>query len=477
MHDQTRLLHDDLAAADRGEFLSLTTPVHHASTVVFPTMAAFMARRERLYDGYVYGLYGTPTTDALERKIAALEGGYRAIALPSGLAAIAVVNAALLSAGDHVLVSDSVYGPSREFCDGVLARMGVGVTYYDPRLGADIAPLIGPRTRLIWAESPGSLTFEVQDIPAIAAAAHARGALVALDNTWATPLHFKPFDRGADISVQAASKYIVGHSDVVMGIVTARTPDLYRRLKDAARLFGLGAAPDDCYLALRGLATMAARLERHARSALEVARWLARRPEVARVLHPALPEDPGHALWKRDFTGANGLFAIVLRPYPLAAVAAMVDGLRLFKIGASWGGVHSLIAPFDPRGQRTARPWTEPGMLLRLHIGLESVEDLIADLEQGFARLAAASPLPASRAKTDTITSNRRPSMSMTFHVENIHCTSCARKISEAIAAAQPGAQIDVDVKSGVVTVAAASDRAKIVDAIRGAGYALRDAA
>jgi cystathionine beta-lyase len=475
MHDETRLIHEP-AETGRGEFLSLTTPVHRASTVVFPTMAAFMARRERLYDGYVYGLYGTPTTDAFERRIAALEGGYRAIALPSGLAAIAVVNAALLSAGDHVLVSDSVYGPSREFCDTILERIGVNVTYYDPLIGPGIASLIGPRTRLIWTESPGSLTFEVQDIPAIAAEAHARGALVALDNTWATPLHFKPFAHGADISVQAASKYIVGHSDVVMGVVTARSSDLYRRLKDTARLFGIGAAPDDCYLALRGLETMATRLARHARSALEIARWLTQRPEVARVLHPALPDDPGHALWKRDFTGSNGLFSVVLQPYPPAAIAAMIDGLRLFKIGASWGGVHSLVAPSDPRPQRTARPWNDPGPLLRFHIGLEEVQDLVADLEHAFARLNAA----ASTQDDGTgphLDSRRRPSMPMTFHVENIHCTSCARKISEAIAAAQPGAQINVDVKSGIVTVSAASDHAKIADAIRGAGYALRDAA
>lgn len=389
MNDDTRLTQWDSDGAEG--FSGLTPPVHHASTIVFPTMEAFVGRRSQLYDGYWYGLYGTPTTLQLERKIAELEGGYRSIALPSGLAAIAVVNMAFLSAGDHVLVADSVYGPSREFCDTVLGRYGVETTYYDPMVGGGIAALFRPTTRLIWVESPGSLTFEVQDVPAIASAAHAANILVAADNTWATPLHFKPFRHGVDISVQAASKYIAGHSDVVMGFMTVANREHFVRLKDATRAFGIGAAPGDCYLVIRGLMTMGARLRQHQDAALRVAGWLAGRPEVRRILHPALPGHPGHATWTRDFTGSNGLFSVVLADFPREAVRAMVDGMRHFRIGASWGGPQSLIAPADPRSSRTATKWTDPGPVLRLHVGLEDIGDLIADLEQGLARLHSAS--------------------------------------------------------------------------------------
>jgi cystathionine beta-lyase len=396
MHDETRLTTWD--SDDGNGFRSLTPPVHHASTVLFPGMESFVGRRSQLYDGYWYGLYGTPTTLALERKIAELEGGTRSIALPSGLAAIAIVNMAFLAAGDHVLVADSVYGPTREFCDVVLARHGIETTYYDPLVGGGIAALFRPRTRLIWVESPGSLTFEVQDVPAIAAAAHEAGILVAADNTWATPLNFKPFRHGVDISVQAASKYIAGHSDVVMGFVTVANRDHFVRLKDATRAFGIGAAAGDCYLVIRGLMTLAVRLRQHEQAALRIAHWLADRPEVVRVLHPAFPAHPGHAAWARDFTGANGLFSIVLADCPHGAVRAMVDGMRHFRIGASWGGPQSLIAPSNPRASRTATTWTDTRPLLRLHVGLEDPDDLIADLDAGFARLSAAAVSPTHAA-------------------------------------------------------------------------------
>jgi cystathionine beta-lyase len=287
-----------------------------------------------------------------------------------------------------LLIADTVYGPTRVFCAEVLARFGVEVTFYDPLVGADIARLIRPNTRVVYLESPGSQTFEVQDVPAVAIAARARGALVMLDNTWATPLHFRAFEHGADLEVQALTKFVAGHSDLLLGAVTTRTEELYRVARDGASTFGDCPAPDVCYEALRGLRTLAVRLRHHEASALRVAEWLARRPEVARVLHPALPDDPGHAIWKRDFRGASSLFGVLLRTGSERAVAAMVDGFRLFKIGASFGGFESLVVPVRP--DRTARPWRESGFLLRLHVGLEAVEDLIADLETGFARLGAA---------------------------------------------------------------------------------------
>jgi cystathionine beta-lyase len=284
-------------------------------------------------------------------------------------------------------VADTVYGPTRVFCAQVLARFGVEVTFYDPLIGSGIAGLMRPATRVVYLESPGSQTFEVQDVPAIAAAAHARDSLVILDNTWATPLRFRAFEHGADVEIQALTKFVAGHSDLLLGAVTTRTEELYRVVRDGATTFGDCPAPDLCYQALRGFRTLAVRLGHHEASALRVAEWLARRPEVARVLHPARPEHPGHQVWKRDFQGASSLFGVLLRTGSEAAVAAMVDGLRLFKIGASFGGFESLIVPVRP--ERTARPWRETGFLLRLHVGLESVDDLIADLEAGFGRLGA----------------------------------------------------------------------------------------
>ena len=362
-------------------------PVYHASTILFPSVAALESAKPR--QGTYYGRYGTPTTAALEEAVAELEGGDRAIVVGSGKTAINAMLMALLRAGDHLLVVDTVYGPTRAFCTGTLARFGIETTFYDPLLGAGIAELIRPETRLVFTESPGSLTFEMQDIPAIAAVAHAQGCLVAMDNTWASPLFCKPFRLGVDISVQAATKYIGGHSDLMMGVVTC-TEAVYDRVWRGMLEIATASAPDDCYLALRGLRTLAARLERHQRSALTVAEWLAARPEVARVLYPALPSDPGHALWKRDFLGASGLFGLVLEPYTKQAVTAMLDGMELFGMGYSWGGYESLLIPTRPDTHRTATPWRAQGPALRIHVGLEEPADLLADLEAGFARLRAA---------------------------------------------------------------------------------------
>lgn len=388
MKDDTRLVH---AGKDPEHHYGIVNmPVYRASTVLSPTLSAFKARADgdRKYRGVRYGAYGTPTTFALADAVAGLEGGAGAVATASGLSAVTMALAAFVRQGDHILMVDSVYSPTREFCDALLARFGVETTYYDPLIGGGIEGLIRPETRIVFCESPGSLTFEVQDIPAIAAAAHRHGAVVLLDNTWATPLFFKPFDHGVDVSIQAGTKYISGHSDLVIGIITARTEELFRRIKDTTFLFGDIPGPDDCYLALRGLRSMGARLRRHQESAMATAGWLAARPEVRRVLFPALPGDPGHDLWRRDFTGASSLFGLVLETGDEAAVARMVDGYRYFKIGASWGGYESLVLPANPRGVRTAAPWTAPGYVLRYHVGLEDPEDLIADLADGFERLA-----------------------------------------------------------------------------------------
>lgn len=384
--DETKLVHSDYTPPEG--FACLSTPVHHASTVLFPTVKAHRERRERLYDGYTYGLAGTPTTMTLAARIADLEGGHRALLVPSGLSAIALTYLALLTRGDHVLVPDNVYGPSRELCRRLLTGLGIDATFYDPLAGGAIASLLREETKLVWVESPGSITMEVQDVPAIAAAAHARGALVAIDDTWSAGLYFKPFEHGCDISVQAVTKYIGGHADLMMGAVTAKDEALYRRLKDVAGVLGLGAAPDDCFLALRGLSSMAARLRQHQASALRIATWLRDRAEVERVRHPAFPDCPGHEFWMRDFTGASGLFSIILREgFSAADVERMVDGFAYFKIGASWGGPVSLALVMEPNHLRTATVWNEPGQLLRLNIGLEDPEDLIADLNAGVDRL------------------------------------------------------------------------------------------
>src|SRR5215470_17674175 len=361
-------------------------PVYHASTVLYRTAQDFPDHRSR----YQYGRRGTPTSEALENALRHIEGPQCAgvALLPSGLAAISVALLSALQTGDDVLVTDSVYAPTRRLCDTVLPRYGITTRYYDPLIGAGIAALIKPNTRAVFLESPGSLSFDVQDVPAIAAAAHARDAVVLMDNTWASPLYFRALDKGVDLVVQAGTKYIGGHSDVMLGTISANKAS-WTRLKDTVGTMGLCVGPDDIYLGLRGLRTMGVRLARHGEAGLQIARWLEQRPEVAGVLHPGLASHAGHALWRRDFTGACGLFSIVLRPVPPAAVNAFLDELTLFGIGASWGGYESLAIPFDCSAIRTATKWAPGGPTVRFHIGLEDASDLIADLERGFAALAA----------------------------------------------------------------------------------------
>ena len=365
---------------------AVNTPVYRATTILFDTVAELEAAERGEYPGITYGLHGLPTVTDLQAAMAQLEGGYAALAVPSGLAAITLALLGTTRAGDHVLVTDAVYGPTRRFCDNQLKRFGVEVSYYDPLAGTAVERQFRSNTRVVFTESPGSLTFEVQDVPAIAEVAHARGALVMLDNAWATPLGFSAFAHGVDIALHAGTKYLGGHSDVLIGLVVcseAAYPGLHRLWTD----MGVSASSDDCFLALRGLRTLAVRLERHMQSALTIARWLREQPEVAEVIFPALPGSRGHELWKRDFTGACGLFGVVLKPVAKARVDAMLDALQLFKMGWSWGGFESLIIPANiERAKRTIR-WDTGGPYLRLHVGLESVDDLIADLADGFDRL------------------------------------------------------------------------------------------
>jgi cystathionine beta-lyase len=365
----------------------VNTPVYHASTLLYRTAEDFRARRGR----YFYGRRGTPTSEALAMAIQELDGPACAgvALLPSGLAAITTALLSTVKTGDHVLVTDNCYGPTRKFCDTILNRMGVSTTYFDPAAGAGVAALMRSNTRAVFTEAPGSLSFEMQDIPAIAEAAHKHGALVLMDNTWASPLYFRALEKGVDLSIQSATKYIGGHSDLMMGTVSANEKTL-AQLKDTAFTLGLCVGPDDMNMALRGLRTLGVRLARHHQSGLAVAQWLEQRPEVLRVLHPALPSDPGHAIWKRDFTGASGLFSIVLKPASDQAVNAFLNALTLYGMGASWGGFESLAIPFSLADVRTATTWAPGGPCVRIHIGLEDVGDLIADLERGFAALAAA---------------------------------------------------------------------------------------
>jgi cystathionine beta-lyase len=384
-HADTRIVTGGRDPASYHGFVN--PPVYHASTVLYPSAEDFVAHRAR----YTYGRRGTPTTEALQDAVREIEGPRCAgvSLLPSGLAAISAALLSLVHAGDHILVSDSAYLPTRNFCNKILTRLGVTTTYYDPLIGAGIAELIQNNTRVVFTEAPGSLSFEMQDIPAIARVAHDKGALVLMDNTWATPLYFRALDFGVDLSIHAGTKYFGGHSDLMLGTVAANEA-AWPELENTVWLNGWCVGPDDIYLGQRGLRTLAVRLERHYDSGLKVARWLEQRPEVLRMLHPALPSHPGHAIWKRDFTGASGLFSIVLKPVPQKAVYAFLDELELFGIGASWGGYESLAIPFDCASFRTATRWQPGGPTVRFHIGLESVEDLIADLERGFAALGEA---------------------------------------------------------------------------------------
>jgi cystathionine beta-lyase len=390
--DHAKSMRPGTAVAHRGRepsrFLgAVNTPVFRASTIVFPTVAELEASARGASKSLGYGLHGLPTVRDLQTAIAELEGGHAALAVPSGLTATTLPLQALLSAGDHILVPDAVYGPTRRFCDNHLTRCGVAVSYYDPLAGAAIEGDFRPNTKIVFTESPGSLTFEVQDIPAIAAVAHARGARVVLDNTWATPLGFRAFDHGVDVSVHAATKYIGGHSDVLLGVIVANAatfPKLHRYWTDT----GVTASSDDCFLGLRGLRTLAVRMARHQASSLEIARWLQTRPEVREVIHPALPGARGHELWKRDFIGGSGLFAVVLHPVSHERISAMLDGMRFFQMGWSWGGFESLIIPTWPERSRTVTRWDAGGPCLRLAVGLEDPADLMGDLEAGLLRLA-----------------------------------------------------------------------------------------
>jgi cysteine-S-conjugate beta-lyase len=359
-------------------------PVYRASTILFPTMDDFEGSENGTYP-LIYGRSGTPSTRSLEAALAQIDGDDHAILTSSGLAAIVTALTGVLSAGDHMLAPDCIYGSMRKFCDYELKRFGVEITYYDPLIGGGVAALMKPNTKLVYCESPGSLTFEVQDLPAIARAAHKGGALVAADNTWATPLFLRARDFGVDITIHSCTKYIGGHSDLVMGLITT-SKELYPQLQRVYRNLGCCPGSEEVYLAQRGLRTMATRLKQHEEVGMMLAHWFKKRPEVVKILHPAFPECPGHAVWKRDFTGATGLFSVLLKPYPHKALAAMLDHMELFGMGFSWGGYESLMIPFKPH--RTVSPgWTHKGACLRVHAGLENPDDLIADLEAGFDRL------------------------------------------------------------------------------------------
>ena len=381
----TEVLH---LGRDPQRFLgAINTPIFRATTILFPKVEDLEQAARGEYPHLHYGLHGLPTVVDLQNAIAALEGGHAALAVPSGLTATTFPLLALAKAGDHVLVTDVVYGPTRRFCENHLRRLGIDVSYYDPHAGAAIEREFRPNTRLVFTESPGSLTFEVQDIPAIAAVAHARGARVILDNTWATPLGFRAFDHGVDVSVHAATKYIGGHSDVLLGVIVASAethPALHRLWTD----MGVAASTDDCFLGLRGLRTLAVRMARHQENAMTVAAWLRTRPEVAEVLYPALAGARGHDLWKRDFTAASGLFGVVLKPIARERVNAMLNRFELFAMGWSWGGFESLIIPTFPERTRSVTRWEAPGPSLRLAVGLDDPHDLIEDLERGFRALA-----------------------------------------------------------------------------------------
>jgi len=368
-------------------FSAFPTAIHHASTVIFKDVAALRARNWQDKNAYTYGLHGTPTTFTLEARLAEIEGGTHCLLAPSGLSAIAMIDLALLSTGDEVLLPDNVYNPNRELGNWLSESFGITARYYDPMIGEGIAELINTKTRLIWTEAPGSVSMEVPDIPAICRVAKEKNVLVALDNTWAAGLAFRAFDHGVDIVMQALTKYHSGGSDVLMGAVITRSKDLHHKIERAHMRLGMGVSADDTFLVLRGLPTMKLRFEAHDRSAREIARWLKSRSEMTHILHPAFEDCPGHATWKRDFTGAGGLFSVLFDPrFTEAQTDRFIDNLKLFKIGYSWGGANSLAVPYRIATMRSH--WPHQGQLMRLNIGLEDTRDLIADLEQAFATLA-----------------------------------------------------------------------------------------
>jgi cystathionine beta-lyase len=382
LRSRSRLVHLGRDQETSQGFINL--PPFRGSTVLFPDVATMKSRKQR----YTYGTHGTPTTDALCEAWTSIAGAAGTVLAPTGMAAIAIALMSALGAGDHVLMTDSAYQPTRTFCEGTLKRMGVETTYYDPRIGAAIGALFRPNTKAVFLESPGSLSLEVKDVPAIAAIARARGACVIADNTWATPLNFAPHAHGVDLAIEAGTKYLSGHADLLLGLISANAAWL-ERLSRTHDEFAIPPGPEDTFLALRGLRTMELRLREAERQSLTLAVWLRERAEVLRVLHPALPDHPDHALWKRDFTGASGLFSVVLKPVGEHAVAAMLDGLELFGLGYSWGGFESLVIPFDCARFRTATRWAPGGPALRFSVGLEDIDDLKDDLTRGFERLNA----------------------------------------------------------------------------------------
>ena len=383
MGSRTRLVHAGREPFENHGFVN--TPIYRGSTVLYPNAEELHLRRVK----YTYGTHGTPTTDSLENAWSELAGAAGTVLSPSGLAAIAVALFSVVRAGGHLLVVDSAYRPTRNFCDTILKRLGVETTYYDPLIGAGVAALMQPNTVAVIVEAPGSQSFEMQDIPAIAAVARQRDVCVIMDNTWATPLFFPPHERGVDLAIEAGTKYLSGHSDLLLGLVSANEK-YWPQLKATHESMANCAGPEDVFLALRGMRTMELRLREAERQGLTLARWLAARPEVSRVLHPALPDDPGHAIWKRDFLGSSGLFSVILQPASRKQVAALLDSLQLFGLGYSWGGFESLVIPFDCRSYRTATRWAPEGPALRFSVGLENIEDLQADLDRGFAALNAA---------------------------------------------------------------------------------------
>ncbi|GAU85770.1 cystathionine beta-lyase [Bosea sp. BIWAKO-01] len=392
MHDLTRCVHHP--AVNEEGYASLAVPTHRASTIVYKDAASFAARKYRGFDGYTYGLHGTPTTRTLEAQLTALHGGVRTVLVPSGQAAVTIVMLSVLLPGDKVLIPDHVYPPVRSFCDEYLKPRGIDYGVYDPLIGAGIADLIDDATRLVWVESPGSGTMEVQDVPAIVKAAKAKGVLVGCDNTWATPLIFKPLAHGADFACEALTKYVGGHSDLLLGSVTVSDMALREKMKETLRAFGVGVSPDECQLALRGIETMGLRLTHMGKVSEDFARRLTHSPAVEAVLHPALPSCPGHALWKRDMGRSSGVFSVVLKPVAEAELEAALTALKIFAIGASWGGTRSLIAPMAVKGDRTVSPWTAEGTVLRISIGIEDPDDLWNDLD---ALLVALERRPAAK--------------------------------------------------------------------------------
>lgn len=385
----TRLIHSASPSARAAGLLN--PPVQRASTIVYDTVEAYIDRHTRIYDEVIYGLYGTETTFALEAAIAELERGHKTVVTSSGTAAISLSLLAFLRAGDHVLVIDTVYRSTRRFCEEVLKALGIEVSYFSADVGPDIETHFRSNTRIVFLETPGSLTFEMADIGAITAVTRERNIVTVLDNTWATPLFFRPIDHGVDVSIAAATKYLSGHSDVMLGAMTAVSADVYKKLKDAARYWGNCVGPDECYLVHRGLRTLDVRLERHQRNAGELITWFQAQPEVRRVLYPGLASDPGHEIWKRDFDGASGLFGVLLDPMSSDERSRFFNGLQLFKMGASWGGFESLMVPAWPAPIRSS-PTLEEGALIRVHAGLEASRDLIADLESAFVRLRSSRP-------------------------------------------------------------------------------------